>query len=115
MSSLDHLAALFAGDIELWSDGGPSARARFGTTRKANEANLASGRELSFASFRRPCPARPRVSSDASRTSATKPGVVGFVDGRVMSAITFVVEDGLIRSIYIEADPEKLSRVSLPS
>jgi hypothetical protein len=44
-----------------------------------------------------------------------EPGVVGFVDGCVVSAITFVVDGGLIRSIYIVADPEKLSRISLAS
>ena len=39
---------------------------------------------------------------------------VGVVEGRVVSAITLVVEGGLIRSIYIVADPEKLSKLSLP-
>jgi len=44
-----------------------------------------------------------------------EPGIVGVADGRVASAITFGVDGGLIRTIYILADSEKLSRISLPS
>ena len=109
------LAALFAHDIELWSDGGPSARAR-ASGQHVWQASPSSASVPSFASFRRPLMARPRASSGASQTSAASfRDRRDSLDGRVVSAITFVAEDGLIRSIYIVADPEKLSKISLPS
>jgi RNA polymerase sigma-70 factor (ECF subfamily) len=111
--SLDNLASLFADDIELWSDGGPTAGARFGTTRVARKpivGKRAVTRFISAASAGAPEGFEPRLAEING-----EPGIVGIVDGRVVSAITFVVEDGLIRTIYIVADPEKLSRISLPS
>jgi len=58
--SLDQLAALFAHDIELWSDGGPSARARFGTTRVAprTASGVAVGRTRPGPVRRGPSPPR---------------------------------------------------------
>jgi RNA polymerase sigma-70 factor (ECF subfamily) len=111
--SLDQLAALFAHDVELWSDGGPSARARFGTTRVASKPIVGKRAVVRFISAA--LAGAPRGFERRIADINGEPGIVGFVDGRVVSAITFVVEDGLIRSIYIVADPEKLSRISLPS
>jgi RNA polymerase sigma-70 factor (ECF subfamily) len=111
--SLDQLASLFARDIELWSDGGPSARTRFGTTRVASKPVMGKRAVLRFISavFRGAPAGFQRRVADVNG----EPGIVGLVEGRVVSAITFAVEDGHIRSIYIVADPEKLSRISLPS
>ena len=111
--SLEELAALFAHDIELWSDGGPSARARFGTTRVATKPIVGKRAVVRFISVvlaGAPTGFEPRVADING-----EPGIVGIVDGRVASAITFGVDDGLIRTIYIVADSEKLSRISLPS
>ncbi len=111
--SLEQLSALFAHDIELWSDGGRSGRARFGTTRVASKpivGKRAVVRFMSAALAGAPAGFERRIADING-----EPGVVGIVDGRVVSAITFVIEDGKIRSIYIVADPEKLSRIDLPS
>lgn len=110
--SLDQLASLFTDDIELWSDGGSSASARFGSTRAARKP-LAGKRSvmrfISAALAGSPVGFESRIAEING-----EPGVVGLVDGRVVSAITFVVEHGLVRTIYIVANPEKLSRIAVP-
>jgi RNA polymerase sigma-70 factor (ECF subfamily) len=111
--SVDQLASLFAHDIELWSDGGPSAGTRFGTTRVASKpiaGKRAVLRFISLAVAGAPAGFDPRIVDING-----EPGIVGLLDGRVASALTFVVDDGLIRAIYIVAAPEKLSRISPPS
>ncbi len=111
--SLDQLAALFTHDIELWSDGGPAGRTRFGTTRVASKPVVGKRAVARFASVvlaGMPAGFEGRVADING-----EPGIVGLVDGRVVSAITFVVEGGLIRSIYIVADQGKLSRIASPS
>lgn len=111
--SLHQLAVLFADDVELISDGGTSGRTSFGTTRVASkpiEGKRAVLRFFSVVLVGAPVGFEPRIADVNG-----EPGVLGVVDGRVVSAITFVIVDGLIRSIYIVADPEKLSQVSLPS
>ncbi len=111
--SLDQLASLFAHDIELWSDGGTSTRARFGTTRVANKPIAGKRAVVRFVSA--VLSGAPAGFESRIADINGEPGIVGVVDGRVASAITFVVDDGLIRKIYIVADVEKLSRIALPS
>jgi len=111
--SVHQLASLFARDIELWSDGGPAARARFGTTRVASKPIAGKRAVLRFISVvfaGAPAGFELRISDING-----EPGVVGMIDGRVASAVTFGVDDGLIRKIYIVADLEKLARLSPPS
>jgi RNA polymerase sigma-70 factor (ECF subfamily) len=110
--SLHELSSLFAREIELLADGGPSPRVRFGATRVASKPVVGKRAVLRFLSNVMagvPSGFEPHVADING-----EPGIVGLVEGRVVSAITFVVEGGLIRSIYIVADPEKLSKISLP-
>ncbi len=111
--SLGELAALLADDIELRSDGGPSARVRFGTMRVASKPILGKRAVVRFISATLkgvPAGFEPRITDING-----EPGIVGLVDGHVVSAVTFAVEERLIRSIFIVADAEKLSRIFLPS
>ena len=86
---------------------------RLGTTRVASKPIVGKRAVVRFISAA--LGGAPRGFKRRVADINGEPGIVGFVDGRVVSAIGFVVEDGLIRSIYLVADPEKLSRISLPS
>jgi RNA polymerase sigma-70 factor (ECF subfamily) len=111
--SLTGLASMFADDIELWSDGGPAARARFGSTRIASKPIAGKRAVLRFISVA--LGGAPEGFESHVADINGEPGILGIVGGRIVSAITFVVDDGLIRRVYIVASPHKLSRLSLPS
>ena len=43
------------------------------------------------------------------------PGLVRLIDGQLESVQTLLVEDGLIRQVYVLRNPDKLARVRLPA
>lgn len=111
--SVDQLASMFADDIKLWSDGGAAARTRFGTTRVASKPITGKRAVLRFVTaVLRGAPKgfEPHVAEING-----EPGILGVIDGRVVSALTFVIDGGLIRTVYLVASRDKLSHLSLPS
>lgn len=111
--SLDRLASMFADDVELWSDGGPTARARFGSTRVASRPIAGKRAVVRFVS------AALRGAPEGFEAQVAdingEPGILGLVNGRIVSALTFVIDDGRIRAVYIVASASKLSRLSVPT
>lgn len=103
------LAALFAEEIELRSDGG-AGRRRFGSTRVANKPVLGKRAVTRF--FAAVLAGAPARSEGRVATINGEPGLLGIIDGEVVSAITFRVENGLISAVFIVAAPEKLTRLS---
>lgn len=106
---LAQIQALFAPDAALISDGGGKV-ASFGRV-------LETGRRLAllyFATARRLRRDGQEQSLHLARVNGL-PGLVRCVDGQVESVQTLLVEDGLIRRIYTLRNPDKLTRVLVPS
>lgn len=110
--NLHELSSLFAEDVELWSDGGASGATRFGRTRVANKPLAGKRSVLRFISAA-VGNAPPGFAGRIAEING-EPGLVGTVDESVVSAISFAIERGLIRAIYIVADVSKLSRIVVP-
>ncbi|HSK75020.1 MAG TPA: RNA polymerase sigma-70 factor [Thermoanaerobaculia bacterium] len=101
---LDGMVTLLARDATLYSDGG-------GKTRAAQKPiHGAEGITRFLFGLRKNAPPdweiRPAILN--GRT-----GLLNLVAGKVLSAMTFQVEDGQIQGIYIVVNPDKLERIAL--
>ncbi|HSN89427.1 MAG TPA: RNA polymerase sigma-70 factor, partial [Thermoanaerobaculia bacterium] len=101
---LDGMVSLLARDATLYSDGG-------GKTRAAQKpVHGAEGITRFLFGLRKNAPPdweiRPEILN--GRT-----GLLNLVGGKVLSAMTFQVEDGQIQGIYIVVNPDKLERIAL--
>lgn len=102
------IQALFAPDAALISDGGGKVPS-FGRV-------LETGRRLAllyFATTR-----RVRREGQLQRLHLVRvnglPGLLRSVDGRVESVQTLLLENGLVRRVYILRNPDKLAGVAVP-
>jgi RNA polymerase sigma-70 factor (ECF subfamily) len=101
---LQSMVDLLAKDAVLYSDGGGKARA-------AQKPILGADMIARFLlGITRNAPPDWEVRL-ADVNGAT--GVVNLVGGKVVSVITFVVEDGRIQGFYIMVNPDKLGRVDV--
>lgn len=103
------IQALFAPGATLISDGGGKVPS-FGHV-------LETGRRLAlvyFALARRLQRERQTLSLHLVRVNGL-PGLVRLIDGQLESVQTLLVEDGLIRQVYVLRNPDKLARVRLPA
>lgn len=102
--NLEGLLALLSSEVVLHSDGGGKAAALpnlvYGPDRVAR-AVLGSLKKLALQNL-------------AIRTAEIngEPGVVGFLNGRPHAVLTMDIADGVVRSIYIITNPEKLSHLA---
>lgn len=99
---VEGVAAVFAEDVVLWSDGGGVARAArhplFGATRVARHMvgvapQTPEGTKIVFA----------LVNGD--------PGLLGVLDGRVIAALAFEIEEGLVVALRAVLNPDKLAHI----
>lgn len=101
---VDGMVHLLAQDATLYSDGGGKAHA----ARRPIHGAEAITRFL-FGLRKSATPdweIRPAILN--GRT-----GLLNLVDGKVLSAMTFQVEDGKIQGIYVVVNPDKLERVTV--
>jgi len=99
---LDGMVKLLARDATLYSDGGGKARAALKPVPGGDSvARFLLG-------IRRQAPPDWEV-----RTAVVngRPGLLNLVGDHLLSVVSFEVEDGLIREIYIVLNPDKLARV----
>jgi RNA polymerase sigma-70 factor (ECF subfamily) len=105
---LQGLVNMLADDVVLHTDGGGKAAA---LPHEVHGAEAVATTILK------------RMGSDVPRDAVSRlaringdPGFVGYVNGKVFSAITLDVQEGRIQGIYIVTNPEKLSRIpNLPA
>lgn len=100
---LQGLLTLLAEDMTLYSDGGGKVTAAIKPLHKA--AKVARF----LIAIRRRKKAIAFVSQLAEVNH--QPGIINYVNGSLHSILTFEIVDGLIQSIYIVVNPEKLRRV----
>jgi RNA polymerase sigma-70 factor (ECF subfamily) len=99
---LEGMVKLLARDATLYSDGGGKARAALKPVPGGDSvARFLLG-------IRRQAPPDWEV-----RTAMVngRPGLLNLIGGHLLSVVSFEVEDGLIREIYIVLNPDKLARV----
>ncbi len=101
---LQGLLTLLAEDMTLYSDGGGKVTAAVKPLQKA--AKVARF----LIAIRRSKKALAFVSQLSEINH--QPGIINYVNGSPHSILTFEIVDGLIQSIYIVVNPEKLRRVS---
>jgi RNA polymerase sigma-70 factor (ECF subfamily) len=96
------LLSLLADDVVEYSDGGGKVKSArrpiYGPDRVAR---------LIFGLLRK---APPKVTSRIAHLNG-QPGVISYLDGRPLNAITFHVVAGRIEAIYIVTNPDKLQRL----
>lgn len=103
---LARIHALLAPDATLVSDGGGKVPS-FGRL-------LETGRRIAlvyFALARRLRRERQTLRVQLARVNG-QPGLVRTIDGELESVQTLLVEDGLIRRVYVLRNPDKLARVA---
>lgn len=100
---VDGLADVFADDVVLWSDGGGKARAArhllHGSTRVARHLvgvtpQTPEGTEVRIV----------RVNGD--------PAVLGVLDGEVIAALSFEIDDDLVTTVRAVLNPDKLAHLA---
>jgi len=100
---MQELLAILSRDVVLYADGGGKATAVpnpiFGAENVARLLLLAPGKLLPRSLVRRVL----QVNG--------QPGVVSYLDGLPFSVFTLDVVEGLVRTIYIVTNPEKLSHL----
>ena len=102
---LDALSELLAADVVVHSDGGGKARAALRPVHgRANAARFISGAVAKFV----PDHAEGRVVSVNGG-----PALVSHVGGAVLAVIAADVADGVIQSLFIVTNPEKLHAVQV--
>lgn len=119
---LEGLTGLLAHDATLVGDGGGKAKAPLRVLRGASKvgrflAALPGNTDRFLASLGLP----PMDASDPARglrTDITEvnggPGALISVDGRVLTLVVLEVADGLVRHVYVVANPDKMSRLRAP-
>ncbi|WP_061297266.1 RNA polymerase sigma factor SigJ [Herbidospora cretacea] len=112
---LDGLTALLAKDVTLVGDGGGKARAPRNVL--AGAANVARFL-LAIASERGVSRFLNDLSADLPADLTIEigdvnggPAVVVQADGRVVAVLSLVVADGLVETVYVVANPEKMSHL----
>ncbi|MFF3441254.1 RNA polymerase sigma-70 factor [Streptosporangium sp. NPDC002721] len=112
---LGALTAILAEDVSLVSDGGGRAKAPLrvivGASRVARFlSSIATGSRLR--GFMESIGAGPVSGFDVRITEVNGgPAVVVTADGRPITVFSLVVEDGLIRTVFLVANPEKLAHL----
>ncbi|GII54757.1 RNA polymerase sigma24 factor [Planotetraspora thailandica] len=112
---MDGLMALLAGEVTLVGDGGGKARAPLRVLSGAGNVAAfmtAIATEDGIAKFLRSIGAPP-VTSIAMEVVDVNggPGVVISADGHVITVVSLVVADGLIQTIYLIANPDKITHL----
>jgi RNA polymerase sigma-70 factor (ECF subfamily) len=100
---LEGLVALLASDVVLHTDGGGKAVAAPNLIRGAR--NVARG---AIGTLQRLVP-KNLVIRLAQING--EPGIVGYLDGKPYSVLTFEASEGHIETIYVLTNPEKLARL----
>jgi RNA polymerase sigma-70 factor (ECF subfamily) len=101
--NMEGLLALLSADVALHSDGGGKGVAVPNVVRGADKVSRGAVGALN-----------KLVPKEVVRRVVQvngMPGVVSYLHGKPFSVFTFDVVDGLIRSIYIVTNPDKLARV----
>jgi RNA polymerase sigma-70 factor (ECF subfamily) len=99
---LEGMVKLLARDATLYSDGGGKARAALKPVPGGDSvARFLLG-------IRRQAP--PDWEVRTARVNG-RPGLLNLIGGHLLSVVSFEVEEGLIREIYIVLNPDKLARV----
>jgi RNA polymerase sigma-70 factor (ECF subfamily) len=101
---LDGMVKLLARDATLYSDGGGKARAAL----KPVPGGESVARFL--LGIRRQAPPDWEIRT---ATVNGRPGLLNLIGGHLLNVVSFEVEDGLIREIYIVLNPDKLARVEV--
>jgi RNA polymerase sigma-70 factor, ECF subfamily len=101
---LDGMVKLLARDATLYSDGGGKVRAAL----KPVPGGESVARFLLNIWRQAPPGWEMRTAQVNSR-----PGLLNLVGGHLFSVVSFEVEEGLIREIYIVLNPDKLARVEV--
>jgi RNA polymerase sigma-70 factor (ECF subfamily) len=101
---MDDLLALLADDATLYSDGGGKV--------------LAAGRPIisadHIARFLLGIRRKGALTPEYRLTKINGcPGALGFMDGTVERAVSFHIEDGRIRDIYLVRNPDKLRHLTV--
>ncbi|MDB4969303.1 MAG: polymerase sigma-70 factor [Myxococcales bacterium] len=107
------LVELLADDVVLIGDAGPDG-GRFGKVRNVGRPVSGHKRVAAFIKAL----ARQRVSPPAQfreRTLNGQPAVVAVQNGQPVLAILISVADGKIRHIFLQADPDRLTRLGAMS
>jgi RNA polymerase sigma-70 factor, ECF subfamily len=101
---LDGLVALLASDVVLYTDGGGKAPAALNPIRGADK--VARGALGAIARL------LPQNLTVRVAEVNGEPGIVGYLDGKPYSVMTFDASDGRIGAIYIVSNPDKLTHVA---
>jgi RNA polymerase sigma-70 factor (ECF subfamily) len=101
---LEGMVKLLARDATLYSDGGGKARAAL----KPVPGGDSVARFLLGIRRQAPPDWEVRVATVNGR-----PGLLNLIGGHLLNVVSFEVEDGLIREIYIVLNPDKLARVEV--
>jgi RNA polymerase sigma-70 factor (ECF subfamily) len=113
---LDVLSSLFAEDVRLVADGGGKAKAPLRVIEGAGKVSrflAAIANPEAARGFMASIGASPAASFGFAITDVNAaPAIVVNADGRPILVISLLVCDGLIDSVYLMANPDKLSGVS---
>jgi RNA polymerase sigma-70 factor, ECF subfamily len=101
---LERLVALLSGDAVLHSDGGGKAPAIPNLVCGADKVARAI-----IGALRKLVP--PNVTLRIARINS-EPGIVSYLEGRPYSVLTLGIAGGLIHSVYIVTNPEKLAHLA---
>jgi RNA polymerase sigma-70 factor (TIGR02957 family) len=116
---LDGLMEMLAGEVTLVGDGGGKARAPLRVlTGSGNVAAFltAIATEDGIGKFLRSIGAPPATSIDMEITDVNGgPGVVISANGQAITVISLVISGGLIETVYLIANPEKITHLSTPT
>ncbi|MEW9533258.1 RNA polymerase sigma-70 factor [Microbispora sp. NPDC049125] len=115
---MEGLTALLAGDVHLVGDGGGKVRAPLRELSGAGPvtrflAAIASdeGRRRFMVSLG----ASPSLEMELEIAELNGgPAIVAWAGGRAITVISLVVVDGVIQTIYLIANPDKMSRIAGP-
>ncbi|GAA4191345.1 RNA polymerase sigma-70 factor [Streptosporangium oxazolinicum] len=112
---LEALTAMLAEDASLVSDGGGKAKAPLRVITGAGRvarflSSIASGERVR--AFLGSIGAEPVSALDVEIAEVNGgPAMVVTAEGRPVTVFSLVIEDGLIRTVFLVANPEKLSRL----
>lgn len=112
---LGALTAMLAEDASLVSDGGGKTKAPLRVITGAGKvarflSSIASGERVR--TFMESIGAEPVSGLDMEIAEVNGgPAMVVTVEGRPVTVFSLVIEDGLIRTVFLVANPEKLSRL----
>jgi RNA polymerase sigma-70 factor (ECF subfamily) len=113
---LGALTDLFVSDVELVSDSGGKAKAPLRVIQGADKVGRflsAIANEEAAQAFMASIGAAPakEFAFEIADVNAA-PALVVYADGRPINVLAFVVEQGLIKTIYLVTNPEKLGHVT---